>query len=239
LKSSNASGVKAGYASGPRTVDIFRSTLSAMTLDTIDTLKRIGFFKEMNNFETQGYVKYCVQMATEIWILSFGVHVLDINSDQFAQCFLNVQQVNQRYRWGLDQQDLEKLFWLTGSGMVEESDSIESIKKMSLAEFCIIFTWLGMPDMDHPISAHGAVRRAYDWIHESKNRMNCFEGICSSSQAEFLANRRFPPAVLRIPEGTIESSTMTLPSSLLVKHTKYCIRNLICTRIDGKFFSLF
>jgi hypothetical protein len=120
--------------------------------------------------------------------------------------------------------------------MVEESDSIESIKMLSLPEFCILFTWLGTPEMEHPISAQEAVRRAYDWLHESKNRLNCFEGICSSRFAEQLVRKRYPPAILRIPEGTVEVSTMNLPSSNILRNTQFSIRNLICTRLDGKKF---
>ncbi len=66
--------VKLSGATGPRTVDIFRSTLSNMTHRVLDTLKRFGYFMDNSSFEAQGYAKFCVQMAAEIWILSFGVN---------------------------------------------------------------------------------------------------------------------------------------------------------------------
>jgi hypothetical protein len=59
--------------SGPRTVDIFRATLSTVTSELLRDLKRDGFFQVVHSFETESYAKFCIQMASEIWILSFGV----------------------------------------------------------------------------------------------------------------------------------------------------------------------
>lgn len=99
----------------PRTLDVYRSALVNMVNENMETLKTYGFFKETNNFANESFIKTTLYTACEIWVLSFGVHVYDLSYDQFVQCILNVQKISENYYWGLEESEIERLYWLTGA----------------------------------------------------------------------------------------------------------------------------
>lgn len=240
----------------PQSEDIFRAALNLMVESSVDSLRSHNFLKPLVHgksiFTHQRFTRTCIEAAVELWLLSFGLHVVQITRHQFIQCFMRIQQLEDpKYDYDFDETILSMLFWLSGiTNYLEHDEHVDNEERygmLSMPEMCILFMWIGPPDASYARTAREAVLRAYNWIHSDRSRIDAYVGIASDETTTMQLQHGLQEFSYRLIEGSATVITLSFRESRdhsshvrgygppqMIPRTVFLIRDLTRTGLSLK-----
>ena len=195
-------------------------------------------------FKHQSYYTLCISHAISLWYDFFGGSDLNTMSKRdFLDSFRRFQASSIERQYGLENSDLEKLWWLSGVEKTSLDEILEIEPQMLKHQVGLIFLWLGPATAKTFISAPEAVRLIYSYVVENFGIKARFEGFCSRHSACEKLRQQGPgphSMLFRLNEGRVEIVDECVQTEFgeeprnvrvaLKTHSAYYMRNLVRSR---------
>eukprot|EP00475_Leptophrys_vorax_P015582 TRINITY_DN21898_c0_g1_i1.p1 TRINITY_DN21898_c0_g1~~TRINITY_DN21898_c0_g1_i1.p1 ORF type:complete len:697 (-),score=163.24 TRINITY_DN21898_c0_g1_i1:122-2113(-) len=188
-----------------------------------------------SSFRNETYYTICIANAVNFWNNSFDPDASYITKEDFIRGMIAYQDSSPEFNYGLDETDLQKLFWLTG---LERDDEDDFLPPLLLKHHVgLIFLWLGPATARNVTPAYTAVREIYEYVNSSPVIRSNFEGFYSRHAACFKLRSNPRPtasdAVFRLNEGRltlVAQQEFGFMRSATREKSEYYMRNLVRTR---------